>query len=557
MLMTIQANGRSLDKAFAKVLCLRRKTSMNNILERFDQLVEPTKENTLIAWLERAAFAFLILMVLAAPHSIAATQIAWLTGMFIWLIRLLFKPRVRFRLTLLDIALWGLFGWSVISAFFSYDPPTSLDKLRTVALFLIFYFVFYNIKNLRAAYFLAFALIISSMVNVAWTPVQKWIGRGVEIHGVDPNGPLGKAGLIDGDTLDRANGQKVSTPDDALAGIADSDTTTLEFYRGDFETDAKVQRADLLPSGDAKGQLGFESWTIGRIIRASGFYRHYVTYAEALQLIASLALGLFVAAFTFKKANSEPDPKVGGFRVPLWLVLLFVFGCMGLVLLMTITRASQLGLMVSGLAILIAAGNRKLLLAAIVVAVPVAIAGFIYLQQQRHVGLLDAQDESTQYRQMMWRDGYRLWTSSPRNFVLGVGMDSIKSRWQEWGMFDGGRWPVSHFHSTPIQVLVERGFPALLLWLAILAIYARTLWRGIRHELSQTSVDWRTLGILLGCLGGMIGFFSSGLVHYNLGDSVVAMIFFLLMGLSVRVADLLTTEPKEAIEATAAVRLVA
>jgi uncharacterized membrane protein YuzA (DUF378 family) len=70
-------------------------------------------------------------------------------------------------------------------------------------------------------------------------------------------------------------------------------------------------------------------------------------------------------------------------------------------------------------------------------------------------------------------------------------------------------------------------------------------------------VDWRTLGILLGCLGGMIGFFSSGLVHYNLGDSVVAMIFFLLMGLSVRVADLLTTEPKEAIEATAAVRLVA
>jgi len=71
MLMTIQANGRSLDKAFAKVLCLRRKTSMNNILERFDQLVEPTKENTLIAWLERASFAFLILMTLAAPHSIA------------------------------------------------------------------------------------------------------------------------------------------------------------------------------------------------------------------------------------------------------------------------------------------------------------------------------------------------------------------------------------------------------------------------------------------------------------------------------------------------------
>ena len=514
---------------------------MDKFLERFDQLVEPAKENNIVGWLERAAFAFLILMVLAAPQSIAATQIAWLTGMFIWLVRLLFKPRIRFRFGLLDLALWGLLGWSIISACVSYAPPTSLDKLRTVALFLIFYFVFYNIRNLRAAYFLAFALVISCMVNVAWTPVQKWLGRGVEIYGINPNGSMGKAGLIDGDTLDRVNGKKISTPDDALSEIRGSETTVLEFYRGDFETDAKVQRTDLLPAADAKGQLGFESWTVGRIIRASGFYRHYVTYAEALQLIASLALGLFVAAFTFKKAGGASDSKFFGSKVPIWLVLLVAFGCIGLVLLMTITRASQLGLMASGLAILIAAGNRKLLLAAIVIAVPVAIAGFIYLQQQRHVGLLDAQDESTQYRQMMWRDGYRMWTSNPRNFIFGVGMDSIKSHWQEWGMFDGGRWPVSHFHSTPIQLLVERGLPALLLWLMILGAYARTLWRGI----GERSSDWRTLGILLGCLGGMIGFFTSGLVHYNLGDSVVAMIFFLLMGLGVKVARLSSTESNE------------
>ena len=124
-------------------------------------------------------------------------------------------------------------------------------------------------------------------------------------------------------------------------------------------------------------------------------------------------------------------------------------------------------------------------------------------------------------------------------------------------MFEGGRWPVSHFHSTPVQLLVERGLPALLLWLAILSIYALTLWYGIRREVSKTSSDWRALGILLGCLGGMIGFFTSGLVHYNLGDSVVAMIFFLLMGLGVRVADLLRYDPGDAAEAEAAVRLAA
>jgi hypothetical protein len=539
---------------------------MKRILERFDKLAEPTPENRTAAWLERIAFAFLVLMTLAAPHSIAATQIAWLTGMFVWLVRLLFKPRIRFRLTWLDAALWGLFGWSFISAIFSYDPLTSFDKLRTVALFLIFYFVFYNIKNLRAAYFLAFALIFSCMINVAWTPLQKWIGRGVEIHGVNPNGPLGKAGLVEGDTLDRADGKKIATPEDALALIGYNETTVLEFYRGDFETDAKIQRADILIADDAKDRLGIDTWTVGRIIRASGFYRHYVTYAEALQLVASLVFGLFVAAFSLKQGKLSYEIQVAGFKIPAWTILLIVFGCMGLVLLMTITRASQLGLMVSGLVILIASGKRKLLLAAMVVALPVMIAGFIYLQQQRHVGLLDARDESTQYRRMMWRDGYRLWTQDARNFIFGVGMDSIKSHWQEWDMFEGGRWPVSHFHSTPVQLLVERGLPALLIWLAVLGIYAQILWRGSRRftigEYSDPrsavhEPQWPSAGILLGCLGGAIGFFTSGLVHYNLGDSVVAMIFFFLMGLGTRVADLLRRSEDDAAPAEVAVKLAA
>ncbi|MGH9821451.1 MAG: hypothetical protein ACRD43_14900, partial [Pyrinomonadaceae bacterium] len=224
---------------------------MQKLLDRLDRLAEPASDGFIAKWLDRIAFVFLVLMVVAAPHSIAATQIAWLTGMFLWLIRLLFRPRVKFRFSWFDAALWGLFAWSVISAFFSYDPPTSFDRLRVVALFLVFYFVFYNVRNLRAAYFLALALIVSCMVNVAWTPVQRWLGRGIEIHGIDKNGPLGKAGLIDGDTLDRANNQKLRTPDDVEAQLSKNEVTTLEFYRGDFETDAKIDRSDLLDGENA------------------------------------------------------------------------------------------------------------------------------------------------------------------------------------------------------------------------------------------------------------------------------------------------------------------
>ena len=44
-------------------------------------------------------------------------------------------------------------------------------------------------------------------------------------------------------------------------------------------------------------------------------------------------------------------------------------------------------------------------------------------------------------------------------------------------------------------------------------------------------------GILLGCFGGLIGFFSSGFVQYNFGDAEVAMVFFFLMGLAVRLTQ--------------------
>jgi uncharacterized membrane protein YuzA (DUF378 family) len=37
---------------------------------------------------------------------------------------------------------------------------------------------------------------------------------------------------------------------------------------------------------------------------------------------------------------------------------------------------------------------------------------------------------------------------------------------------------------------------------------------------------------LLGALGGLAGFLSSGLVHYNWGDSEVIMVFYLIMGLA-------------------------
>lgn len=523
-------------------------------MEKFDELAGIETENSAARWLERIAFAFLVLMVLFAPHSIAASQTAWLAGMFVWLIRLFVKPRPKLFRSALDVPLWAFFGWSVVSSCLSYAPDISINKLRGTALFLIFYFVINNLRHFRAVRFLAFALIASCMVNVLWTPVERIIGRGVEIHGVAPNSIFAKAAMIDGDALLEANGRKLKAPEDLVREIEQNETTKVKFYRPDFEFVGDVKRENLLDGASALERLGIESWKKSRNWRSSGFFGHYATYAEVLQLIASLAFGLLIAVFlTQRRKDAEKDDAVTGrhgdaekdFAVSPRLrvtasLLIFCVAAMCLALLLTVTRASQLAFIVSAFSIVFLV-NRKMLLIFAAIILPIAIGGLLFLQQSRQVGFFDAKDDSTVYRQTMWRDGFKLWTQNARNFTLGVGMDSVQRYWQDWNLYDGGRLPRGHFHSTPLQLAVERGFPALLIWLWIVAVYARALWRGLRLRIKESAIRHPQSaiekGIILGALGGLVGFFTSGLVHYNLGDQEVAMVFFLVMGLSVFLCD--------------------
>ena len=284
---------------------------MRNFLKKLDDLADIKIENNLIRLLERVAFVFMILMFVFAPHSIAATQIAWLTGMFVWVVRMFLEPRPRLVRTPLDIALWVFFAWSVVSSIFSYDPLTSLDKLRNVALFLIFYYVVNVVRTKRAVIFLAFAIITSTMVSVVWTPIERIFGRGVEIVGVSKESPLSKAILLDGDTLLKANDVKIKTPEDLVAEMQREETTELFVYRPDFYFKVVVKRADLLGGATALEQIGVADWKRSRNWRSAGFYGHYTTFAEVLQLVASLTFGLFIAHFV-RKGEREMERKGDG-----------------------------------------------------------------------------------------------------------------------------------------------------------------------------------------------------------------------------------------------------
>jgi len=483
----------------------------------------------LAVWLERCVVAAMFLFVIAAPNSIAATQTAWMLGMLFWLLRFFVWPRPRLYRTPIDYPMFVFFLLSGLSSFLSYEPSVSIGKMRAASLFLIVYLFAENIQSRKILRLLTVALIAACMVNVVYTFGQFAIGRGVKVYGVTATSPLTEARwesrqhnqkipIVSGDTIEAIDGTPLRDPEElvkALDQSADRTPALVSIYRVEWVATLEVPRGHLLPGATPEERLGIERWASGRDRRAIGFYNHWTTYAESLQLIGSLVLGLLVAL---------PRKKS---RYGL-LLLLAVAGICG-ALLLSVTRASWLSFLLSGVLIAALGVSRRALLVIGLCAIPVVLAGLFVLHQKRNVGFFDRNDDSIAWRQKIWHEGFHLLVSNPRHLAVGIGMDSIKAHWREWDLFEGGKLPMGHMHSDYLQIALERGVPTLIVWLILLGSYAWTLWRTRRQVAKE---DWIERGIVLGALGGLLGFMTSGVVHYNWGDSEVVMILYLIMGFS-------------------------
>jgi hypothetical protein len=469
------------------------------------------------------------LLVVAAPNSIAATQTAWMLGMLFWVLRLFVWPRPKLYRTPIDYPMFAFFLLTGLSSVLSYEPTVSIGKMRAASLFLIVYLVAENVPSPKILRLLAILLIAATMVNVAYVFARVAFGRGVKVYGVSNSSPLRDARLQnrthdqpipieDGDTIEKIDGQPIRSVDDlvdALEQTSRKGPAQLQIYRLEWISTLNVPRGHLLAGIIAEERLGIQRWSHGRDRRATGFYDHWVTYAESLQLLGSLAIGLFVAL-------PRKRSRAGG-------LLAFAIVGICLALLLSVTRASWLSLLLSSILIATLGLSRRALIVIGLAAVPVVLAGLFVLQQKRNVGFVDKKDDSIAWRGKIWREGFHLLMSSPRHLAVGVGMDSIKSHWREWDLFEGGKLPMGHMHSDYLQLALERGILTLIAWLVLLGMYAWTLWKTLRRVSKES---WIERGIVLGALGGLLGFLSSGVVHYNWGDSEVVMIVYLIMGLS-------------------------
>ena len=243
------------------------------------------------------------------------------------------------------------------------------------------------------------------------------------------------------------------------------------------------------------GVLQFDN--LGR--RPQGALGHYMTYSGVLMLVTCAA----AARILFTRDRIWPS-----LMMPALLVIL------GL----TFTRSALVGAC-AGMAFLLLLKDFRLM-----AVMPVLAALFFVLAPpqvtNRFMSMFDANDPTRLDRVTMLKVGGRMVKANP---LVGVGPTRVAARYREFLDPSEPDRVNPHLHNVPMQIAAERGLPALLAWLATIAILAFDMAR--RLKLPETRF------LAASALGCIVAMFAAGLAEYNFGDSEFLMLFLVLMTL--------------------------
>ncbi|MBK6313403.1 MAG: O-antigen ligase family protein [Blastocatellia bacterium] len=480
--------------------------------------------------LERGTVGALALFVIAAPHSIAVTQAAFVLGLLMWITRMIVARRPLFVRTAVDLPLLVFVGWTAISVATSLDPMWSLSRMRGVSLVLIMYLFAANVPTRRVAWMLALALMLSVAGNLWWTYLERAQGRGVKVVTMGAS-PLKKWGVIPGDTILEVDGKAVHDLESlnaAFEGDRSRELIPVRFTHGESDETRVYRRGRVLREGTGSDRLAV-TIAPGRDFRARAYFSHAATYAETLQIIASM-----IAAWVICGALQNR-------KWALWLAFLLAMTVGALVQTQTRAPIVAFGLALPAMVLLRGAG-RRVLVGAGIATIVLFLAGGWFILRGREVALVHPTDESTQWRLTVWREALPILAAHP---LFGIGPDAAKYRAGELQLFDGGKLPPGHFHSTPLQIAVDRGIPALIAWIAFVAMLLVSIGRLARQQASRESTgggDWRVTATVLGAWGALVGFFASSLVHFNWGDSEPMQMAWAVAGIAFAIARIDRTE---------------
>ena len=466
--------------------------------------------------LDPTIFGFFLLFAITLPHSIKGAERAWKIAFVLWLLKMAIE-RVRPFKQPLAAPLLAYVSLSAFSTLLSPDPYLSWDRMKFVCLFLVGIVFAQNLKRLSQVRWLLVVLVLSGFSAALYTGWQYSYGVGVRLAEFQSQ-RLYQLGFRQNDIVASFNGHAVHTPEQLVSVVQQTPAAAqveVRLLRGLGLQKLVIAATpdDFLNSG-----LGTASMKLvrGKPFRAEGTLGHYVVFAEMLMQIGCMAWALLLSAGVGNR----------GWK----LVFAIAFAATAAALFATSTRAAVAGLLLGCVVSLLLLTTGKLRIAGTITLVVLLAGAILWIQHSRRSERVEGSDISTHFRVLMWEDGIRLVREHP---WFGVGMETVRLHYREWNIRGFIQYNVqSHFHSTFLQIAVERGIPALLAWLWFCASYLVFLWRLIRRLQTQGLF---ARGVVVGVLAGFLAFSFTSFLHYNLGEESVAMITFFYFGIAIAV----------------------
>jgi O-Antigen ligase len=465
----------------------------------------------------RVSLAGLLLYVIFAPHSIAASAIGVALAGIGWVMRIVATGTLGLRRSKFDLIILLSLLWTIASSALSEEPRISLIKLGSSWSVFLFYLT-RAVTTKRSALLLVVVLILSGTAGVIYSSYDLLRGRGVVVESLSQNSPLHQVDVHPGDTIWRIGGRRVYSVAeiDQMMKLASANVPLAVSLISQGE---HVERKLVLSSGfqQSSSPSGVAGSERSHHFRASGWTRHYETFAELLQMIALLSLGLALANLRNHGLNKYFKLALLGGVV---LTLGITFTAMRTVLVAFVIGASVMAWRsLRGVAKITFVSALFFVLA----------FGAIVVWQTRARNAVVLADPSSSLRAQVAGVGLSRIMIHP---VFGHGMDAMKRHWNEWG-FPGK--DMLHLHSTPLQLAFDRGLPMLVLWLWMMILF--WLWLAQSENQARDLSDTNSSGVLLGALGSLTGFLASSMVNYNYGDGEVTMMFWWLMGIAMVVSQ--------------------
>lgn len=238
-----------------------------------------------------------------------------------------------------------------------------------------------------------------------------------------------------------------------------------------------------------------------------GMFSHYQTYSNVMFL---------VFAFTFAQLVYSPSSR----ERRNWLLPSLLLGA---VLIFSYTRGIWLSTLFAVAFIASFKGRKAVGLLAGVVIVAAAVMMMTAGIGQRARTMVEK--ETNTERLLLWETTWNMIREHP---LLGVGMGNYQQAQSRYIREEVDAPLVkSHSHNNILQITIERGIFALLIYLWMWYLLLKTGFSSLRESRQGEAA----YVLLLGGLAGVMGFFIDGFFQNNFGDTEVAIPFWLLAGL--------------------------